>query len=332
MTRKLTKTFLTIALATSMLTACGVSGQSNTISEVKTTHVAVAEQTVSNVTYGREDVNGVDIFYRQAGDPSKQAVVLLHGFPSSSHMYREVLDDLGDEYYVIAPDYPSFGDSEFPPSEEYEYTFDNLAKTMNGFLEQKGISNYVLMIQDYGAPVGMRIAADHPERVDGLISMNGNVYEEGINELGWGPVIPYWSAKTPELEAQIIENVFSLEALEWQYTHGTRNPDNILPDNWTLDFQKLNRPGAHRAALDLFYDYQENIKRYPEWQQYLRDNQPPMLVIWGKNDAFFPPAGAEGFKKDVKNLDFYLLDTGHFALEEEAPFIIDRMQNFLSSL
>jgi len=149
---------------------------------------------------------------------------------------------------------------------------------------------------------------------------------------GWGPVIPYWSERTPELEEQIVENVFSLEGLRWQYTHGTRNPDAILPDNWKLDYQKLNRSGAHQVALDLFYDYQENLKRYPQWQQYLRDHQPPMLVIWGKNDAFFPPAGAEGFKKGVETIDFYLLDTGHFALEEEAPYIIDRMRAYLATL
>lgn len=292
----------------------------------------IAEQTPFAVRYGTETVDGLDIFYREAGDPSKQAVVLLHGFPSSSHMYRDVLRALGDEYYVIAPDYPGFGDSAFPSPEDYSYTFDNLAETINAFLEQREISSYVLMIQDYGAPVGMRIALKHPERVDGIISMNGNVYEEGINEAGWGPVIPYWSDKTPELEQQIIENVFTLDALRWQYTHGTRNPDGILPDNWNLDFQKLNRPGAHRIALDLFFDYQENVKRYPQWQAYLREHQPPMLVIWGKNDAFFPPAGAEGFKRDVEKVDFYLLDTGHFALEEEAPFIIDRMRNYLVTL
>lgn len=295
-------------------------------------HASIAEQTLFEVRYGTETVDGLDIFYREAGDPSKQAVVLLHGFPSSSHMYRDVLRALGDEYYVIAPDYPGFGDSSFPSPEDYAYTFDNLAETINTFLEQREVSNYVLMIQDYGAPVGMRIALQHPERVDGIISMNGNVYEEGINEAGWGPVISYWSEKTPEIEQQIIDNVFTLDGLKWQYTHGTRNPDAILPDNWNLDFQKLNRAGAHRMALDLFYDYQENIKRYPQWQAYLREHQPSMLVIWGENDAFFPPAGAEGFKRDVEKVDFYLLDTGHFALEEEAPFIIDRMRNYLATL
>lgn len=310
-------------IATAMVAPGNVFAADNTVVEQQTQH---------SVRYAKENVEGINIFYREAGDPKKQTVVLLHGFPSSSHMYREVLDDLGDDYHVIAPDYPGFGDSDFPSPKEYKYTFDNLAKTINTFLEQRKIADYVLMIQDYGAPVGMRIALKHPERVAGLISMNGNVYEEGINKSGWGPVIPYWGNKSLELEEKIIKNVFSLESLEWQYTHGTRNPAGILPDNWSLDFQKLNRPGAHRMALDLFFDYQENVKRYPVWQQYLRENQPPLLVVWGKNDAFFPPAGAHAFKRDVKNVDFHLVDTGHFALEEEAPFIIDRMRKFLSTI
>ncbi len=322
------KTFSTSFLLACLLAGCDAGiGSTGGVSEGE-----VAQQTPPDVRYATETVNGIDVFYREAGDPLKQAVVLLHGFPSSSHMYREVLDELGDEFYLVAPDYPGFGDSAFPSPGEYTYTFDSFAETINGFLEQKGISNYVLMIQDYGAPVGMRIALKHPDRVDGIISMNGNVYEEGINAEGWGPVIPYWNDKSADLEQQIIDNVFTLDALRWQYTHGTRNPDGILPDNWKLDYQKLNREGAHRMALNLFYDYRENIKRYPQWQEYLRKNQPPMLVIWGKNDAFFPPAGAEAFKQDIENLDFYLLDTGHFALEEESPFIIDRMRSYLRSL
>jgi len=328
-------TFLSRLLAISLLAPVALGGCaiSDTVVRAATIDQAeVTRQAEFTVRYGTETVDGVDIFYREAADPSKQAVVLLHGFPSSSHMYRDVLRALGDEYYLVAPDYPGFGDSAFPGTDEYTYTFDNLANTVDGFLEQRGVASYVLMIQDYGAPVGMRIALEHPERVDGIISMNGNVYEVGINEAGWGPVIAYWNDKSPELESEIAANVFTLEGLKWQYTHGIRNPDAILPDNWNLDFQKLNRPGAHRMALDLFFDYQENIKRYPEWQAYLREQQPPMLVIWGKNDAFFPSAGAEGFKQDVKNLDFYLLDTGHFALEEEAPFIIDRMQAYLEAL
>ncbi len=291
---------------------------------------SVATANEGSVKYGYESVQGVEIFYREAGNPANPAIVLLHGFPSSSHMYREVLRALSDDYYLIAPDYPGFGNSSFPSVDEYTYTFDNFAKTINSFLEQRGINKYTLMIQDYGAPVGLRIATAHPERIQALITQNGNAYEEGIDPGGWGPVIQYWEEKTPELEKEIIENVFSLEGMKWQYTHGTRNPDSILPDNWVLDYAVISRPGQHRVALDLFYDYPSNIKLYPQWQQYLKDNQPAVLVVWGKNDAFFPVAGAEGFKRDVKDVDYNILDTGHFALEEEHAFVTSKIREFLT--
>ncbi len=293
---------------------------------------AHATETKDRVRYGTEKVDGLDIYYRESGDPSKQAVVLLHGFPSSSHQYREVLAALGDEFYLIAPDYPGYGDSSFPSREKYKYTFDNIAETMDKFLIQRGLKSYVLMIQDFGAPIGFRIAVKHPKKVAGFVVMNGNAYEEGIAKKGWGPVLDYWNGKTPELEKKIIKNVFSLEGLKWQYTHGTRNPEKILPDNWNLDYMKLSRPGQHAMQLEMFYDYQNNLKLYPTWQKYLRDNQPPMLLVWGKNDAFFPVPGAEGYKRDVKNIDYNILDTGHFALEEEAPFIIKKMREFLRKL
>lgn len=281
------------------------------------------------VGYGFEKIDGQNIFYREAGNPKNPVIVLLHGFPSSSHMYREVLRALSDDYYLIAPDYPGFGNSSFPSVTEYGYTFDNIAKTMNHFLEKRGLKKYSLMIQDYGAPVGFRIATANPNRVQAIITQNGNAYEEGISRKGWEPVIDYWKSKTPELEQKIIKNVFTLEGMKWQYTHGTRNPEMILPDNWVLDYAGISRSGQHRIALDLFYDYQNNIKLYPQWQQYLRDNQPPVLVVWGKNDAFFPVPGAAGFKRDVKDLDYNILDTGHFALEEEHEFISKKIREFL---
>ncbi|MBB6429317.1 alpha/beta fold hydrolase [Algisphaera agarilytica] len=301
---------------------------------MQTTSITPASADHHTVRYATEKVNGLDIFYREAGDPSKQAVVLLHGFPHSSHQYREVLAALGDEFYLIAPDYPGFGDSSFPaPRTEFDYTFDNLADVIDQFLIQRGVTDYVLMIQDYGAPVGFRIATRHPEKVKGFVVMNGNAYEEGISPEGWAPIMKYWeNPGDPEIEAQIIANVFSDEGLRWQYTHGTRNPDGINPDNWNLDIAKFARPGQHRAQLDLFFDYQNNIKLYPQWQQYLRDNQPPVLLVWGKNDAFFPVPGAEGYKRDVKNIDYHILDTGHFALEEEAEFITNKMRSFLRGL
>jgi pimeloyl-ACP methyl ester carboxylesterase len=284
----------------------------------------------ASVRYGTTNVDGLDIFSREAGNSENPAVVLLHGFPASSHMYRDVLaSDLADRYFLIAPDYPGFGDSAYPASGEFTYTFDRIAEVMDRFLEQRGIEKYTLMIQDYGAPVGFRIAVKHPERLTGIIAMNGNAYEEGLGAKGWGPIFEYWKGKTLELEEKIAANVFSLEGLKWQYTHGTRNPEGILPDNWNLDYMKISRRGQHRVQLDLFYDYQNNVKLYPQWQAFLRKYQPPMLIVWGKNDVFFPEPGAAAYKRDVKNIDYHILNTGHFALEEEAPFIIEKMKEFL---
>lgn len=283
------------------------------------------------VRYGFEKVGDLDIFFREAGNRSNPAIVLLHGFPASSHMYREVLRGLADSYYLVAPDYPGFGDSSYPSPDNFSYTFDNLAGIVGKFIEQRGLRKYSLMIQDYGAPIGFRIATAHPERVQSIITQNGNAYEEGIGPAGWGPVLEYWKEKTPELKKTIIENVFSYEGMKWQYTHGTRNPDAILPDNWNLSYAKISRPGQHRVQLNLFYDYQNNLKLYPAWQQYLRDYQPPVLVVWGRNDAFFPVPGAEGYKRDVKDIDYNILDTGHFALEEDHVEIIEKMRSFLSS-
>ena len=291
------------------------------------------QEKLTTVRYSTEKVDGLDIFYREAGDPSKQTVVLLHGFPHSSHMYRNLLAELKDAYYLIAPDYPGFGDSSFPSVDEYTYTFDNLAETIDKFLIQRGLNDYVLVIQDYGAPVGLRIATKHPEKVKGFVVMNGNAYEEGLSLEGWDSIMKYWENKdNPELEAAIAEQIFSDEGLKWQYIHGTRNPEGILPDNWNLDIAKFAREGQHRMQLDLFYDYQNNLKLYPAWQQYLRDTQPPMLIVWGKNDAFFPEPGAVAYKRDVKNIDYNILDTGHFALEEESEFIVEKMRTFLKNI
>jgi len=290
-----------------------------------------AVDTEPTVRYGVEKVGDLEIFFRAAGDPADPAIVLLHGFPSSSHMYREVLRELSDSHYLIAPDYPGFGESSFPSPDTFTYSFDSLADVMDRFLEQRGLKTYSLMIQDYGAPIGFRIATAHPERVQAIITQNGNAYREGISAEGWGPVLDYWKTRTPELEKTIIENVFSYEGMKWQYTHGTRNPETISPDNWNLDYAKISRPGQHRVQLDLFYDYQNNLKLYPGWQQYLRDKQPPVLVVWGRNDAFFPVSGAEGYKRDVKDIDYNILDTGHFALEEDYKVITEKMRRFLQA-
>jgi len=282
------------------------------------------------VHYGTEKVDGLDIFFRESGDPGKPTVVLLHGFPASSHQYREVLaSPLALKYHLIAPDYPGFGNSSFPAPEQFTYSFDHLAQVTDKFLQQRGISRYALMVQDYGAPIGYRIATAHPERVTALIIQNGNAYEEGIGAKGWGPILDYWKNKSPELENQISDAVFTPEGMKWQYTVGTRHPENILPDDWDLDYLKISRPGERRAQLDLFYDYQNNLKLYPAWHQYLREHQPPTLIVWGKGDPFFPESGAAAYKQDLKTIDYNILDTGHFALEEEAPFIIEKMRKFL---
>ncbi|WP_299799809.1 alpha/beta hydrolase [uncultured Maribacter sp.] len=286
-------------------------------------------QTTQMTKFKTLEVNGVHIAYREAGNPENPTIVLLHGFPSSSHQYRKVLNQLSDTYHLIAPDYPGFGNSDFPDSKDYEYTFDNLAVTINAFLEKKEISSYALMIQDFGAPVGFRIATAHPERVTAIINQNGNAYEEGLGE-AWADVRALWKDRNKQTEDALLP-VFSLEGLKWQYTHGVRNVENINPDTWHLDYLRLSRPNAHAVNLDLFYDYQNNIKLYPKWQKYLRDNQPPLLVVWGKNDAFFPESGAAAFKKDVINIDYNIYDTGHFALEEDGDKIIEKIRSFMSN-
>ena len=307
--------------------ATNASAQSSKKMENK---IVESKPEMTSVRYGYETVDGLKIFYREAGDPSKPAIVLLHGFPTSSHMYQKLMQGLADAYYLIAPDYPGFGESAFPAAEEYEYTFDNIAKTMDKFLEQRKLTKYSLFIQDYGAPIGFRIATAHPERVQTFLVQNGNAYEEGIAEAGWAPIMKYWKDKTPANEKTIIDNVFTLEGMKWQYTHGTRNPDGISPDNWNLDYMKISRPGQHKVQLGLFYDYQNNITHYPAWQKYLRDNQPPVLIVWGQHDAFFPVPGAEGYLRDVKDVDYNILNTGHFAMEEEGPFITKKVREFLS--
>ncbi len=273
------------------------------------------------------NIDGVNIAYREAGNPNNPTIVLLHGFPSSSHQYRKVLSQLSDDYHLIAPDYPSFGNSDFPSESEYEYTFDNIAKTMDAFLEKKKIDSYALMIQDYGAPIGFRIATAHPQRVTAIINQNGNAYLEGLGD-AWAGIRALWKDRNADTEKAILPS-FSLEGLKWQYTHGTGNIETINPDNWHLDYLSLSRPNAHQVNLDLFYDYQNNLKLYPKWQKYLRDNQPPLLIVWGRNDAFFPESGAAAFKNDVREIDYNIYDTGHFALEEYGDEIIEKIRIFM---
>ena len=290
----------------------------------------ISENSNTTLKYKTLDVDGVNIAYREAGDPKKPTIVLLHGFPASSYQYRKVISQLENEFHLIAPDYPGFGNSDFPDANTYKYTFDNIATTVNSFLEKKNINSYAIMIQDYGAPIGFRLATAHPERITAIINQNGNAYEEGLGE-AWAGIRELWKNRTKQTEDALLP-AFSLEGLKWQYTHGVRNTETVDPDSYNLDYLRLSRPNAHAVNLDLFYDYQNNVKLYPKWQQYLRDNQPPLLIVWGKNDAFFPESGAIAFKKDVKNIDYNIYDTGHFALEEDGDAIIQKIRSFMRKL
>jgi pimeloyl-ACP methyl ester carboxylesterase len=281
----------------------------------------------ASVQYLTEKVNGLDIFYREAGSPKNPTVVLLHGFPTSSFMFRNLIPALADRYHVIAPDYPGFGNSAAPSVGEYEYTFDNFAKVIAALLEQKRIKKYSLYVQDYGAPVGYRLFAKNPEQVQALIVQNGNAYEEGLKDF-WKPLKAYWADKS-ESNGKALREFLKPAATKWQWTHGTHNPSTISPDTWNLDQALLDRPGNSEIQLALFFDYGSNLARYPAWQELFRRHQPPTLIVWGKNDVIFPAEGAYPYKRDLKNMQFHLLDTGHFALEEEGAAIARLMQDFL---
>ncbi|MFS4493473.1 alpha/beta fold hydrolase [Maribacter sp. 2308TA10-17] len=282
------------------------------------------------VLYKTKNIEGVDIFYRESGNPKNPALILFHGFPSSSYQYRKVLAALGDDYYLIAPDYPAFGQSQFPSPKEFDYTFDNMAHIMNEFVASFELESYTLMMHDYGGPVGFRIALKNPEKVNGLIIKNANIYEEGLGA-AWMDVRKLWKANTTE-NREPLKKVFHIESLKWQYTHGVKKPEMVSPDNWVLDAHNMSSPEMREVQLDLFYDYRKNLEEYPKWQKYLRRNQPPMLIVWGKNDAFFPESGAEAYKKDVQKIDYNIYDTGHFALEEHAHDIIPEIRSFLNQL
>ncbi len=278
--------------------------------------------------YKSMNVNGIEIFYRESGNINNPTIVLLHGYPTSSFMFRNLIEDLSEYYHVLAPDYPGFGRSDQPAMSEFEYTFDNMAKIIERFIEQKRIKKYSLYLMDYGAPIGFRIAVKHPERVESLIIQNGNAYEEGLRDF-WIPIKKYWKDYTIE-NGKALEGFHSLDGLKWQYTHGVQDVSKISPDNWNIDLQHLTRKENNDIQLAMFYDYRTNVPLYPEWQQYFRDHQPPTLIVWGKNDYIFPAEGAHPYKKDLKNLEFHLLDTGHFALEEKGDDISKYILNFLS--
>jgi pimeloyl-ACP methyl ester carboxylesterase len=266
--------------------------------------------------------------YREAGPKDAPTILLLHGFPTSSHMFRNLIPALADEFHLVAPDYRGFGHSSAPPVGEFDYTFDNLAKVVEQFTEQVGLMMYALYVQDYGAPVGYRLAVRHPEQVTGLVVQNGNAYEERLENDFWTPLKAYWQDRSEE-NALALRKFLTVEATRWQYTHGVRNVEAISPDTWTIDQALLDRPGNQEVQLALFYSYGSNPPQYPRWHDYFRKYQPPTLITWGKNDAIFPPTGAEPYKKDLRTVEYHLLDTGHFALEEEGDRNASLMRGFL---
>jgi len=279
-------------------------------------------------TYRRISVKGREVFYREAGPKDARTIVLLHGFPSSSHMFRELIPRLADRYHVVAPDYIGFGYSARPAAAEFKYTFENLTDHVEKLLfDILGLRKFSIYVQDYGAPVGFRIAARHPEAIEAIIVQNGNAYVEGISP-AFEPLKAFWANRDEKTE-QPVRALLTAETTRFQYTHGARNPEKISPDSYTFDQYFLDRPGNDAVQLDLFHDYPSNVALYGEWHEYFRQKQPRTLIVWGQNDPFFTVEGAKAFLTDLPNAELHLLDAGHFALEEEGGFIADRIREFL---
>ena len=313
------KSTITVILMTTMT----MGGISTALAQGKT-----EEASTSEVTYHTKQISGVDVFYREAGPKDAPTLVLLHGFPTSSHMFRNLIPKLADKYHIIAPDYPGYGNSAMPSVGEFEYTFDNMASVMDELIQQIGVRKYSLYLMDYGAPVGFRLAVRHPERIESLIIQNGNAYDEGLREF-WKPLKAYWKDQSPA-NATALKGLLTIDATKWQYTHGVRDESSISPDTWGHVQPLLDRKGNQAIQLAMFLDYGSNPSRYSQWQAYLRKHQPPTLIVWGKNDHIFPAEGAHPYKRDLNNLEFHLLDTGHFALEEDGEVIAKLMRTFLA--
>jgi pimeloyl-ACP methyl ester carboxylesterase len=312
---------------------------------------AARAENASGVRYQTVTIDNVDIFYREAGDPTRPTILLLHGFPTSSHMFRDLITELADEYHLVAPDYPGYGFSSMPAVDDFDYSFDNIADLMGQFVDVIGLDRFSLYLMDYGAPVGFRIAASQPNRIDTLIVQNGNAYNEGIDNNFWEPIREYWkdrdavnkgldnpwwanvkaAYKQPEMSNDAaLRFLLTLGATKWQYTNGVKDPAAVSPDTWDHVQPLLDREGNQDIQLQMFYSYGSNPPLYPAWQEYLREHQPPTLIVWGEHDEIFPAAGAEPYKRDLENLEYHLLDTGHFALETHGQEIADLMRDFLN--
>ncbi|MCH7981783.1 MAG: alpha/beta hydrolase [Proteobacteria bacterium] len=312
---------------------------------------AARAENAPGVAYRTVMIEDVEIFYREAGDPARPTILLLHGFPTSSHMFRDLITELADEYHLVAPDYPGYGYSSMPGVDEFDYTFDNVASIMEQFVDKIGLQRFSLYLMDYGAPIGFRIATNQPERIETLIVQNGNAYVEGINNDFWEPIKEYWkdrdavnkgldnpwwtnvkaAYKQPNMSNDdALRFLLTLGATKWQYTNGVSDVESVSPDTWGHVQPLLDREGNADIQLQMFYSYGSNPPLYSDWQSYLREFQPPTLIVWGEHDEIFPAAGAEPYKRDLKNLEYHLLDTGHFALETHGQEIADLMRDFLN--
>jgi pimeloyl-ACP methyl ester carboxylesterase len=311
----------------------------------------VQAENLANVSYQTVTIDDVEVFYREAGDRNKPTILLLHGFPTSSHMFRDLIPALANDYHVVAPDYPGYGFSSMPTVDEFDYSFDNVANLMEKFVDEIEVDNFSMYLMDYGAPVGFRIAVAQPDRIEALIIQNGNAYDEGIDNNFWEPIKEYWKDRksvNKGLDNDFWKNVkaaykqpamsnddalgflTTFGATKWQYTNGVSNVESVSPDTWGHVQPLLDRDGNQDIQLQMFHSYGTNPPLYPIWQEYLRSNQPPTLIVWGENDEIFPAAGAEPYKRDLNDLEYHLIDTGHFALETHGQEIAELMRDFLN--
>jgi pimeloyl-ACP methyl ester carboxylesterase len=316
MKKNLTNTAMALVATASLFTG----GDAMAESEIQVPQNVVQHKTI-------EIEKGVDVFYREAGSKKNPTVLLLHGFPTSSQMFRNIIPTLAKDYHVLAPDYPGYGSSSMPDRKKFEYSFKNFANIVEKFINKKEVDKFAVYLMDYGAPVGFRLFAKDPSRVNAFIIQNGNAYEEGLEGF-WDPIKAYW--KTPSLKNRdALRGLLTLGATKWQYTHGTQDESKISPDTWHHDQYLLDRKGNKEIQLDMFYDYRTNVALYPKWQKLFKKAAPPTLIIWGQNDNIFPEAGAHPYKKDIKDLETHIINAGHFLLEDQTDVALPLMLNFL---